>query len=607
MKTYKTSLGKVSITVDKNYWYINKDYDKLTVVERQGNFGTYISRKPVPAGTSLDDRNYWIPFSSLKEEILIDYNSFVNKYKYIIDNHTDAIDGIMVTLGEINEAFNLIGDYIQETVNEAVAKLVADAPESFDTLKEIADWLSEHETDAISMSNSIQTNKENIETLLNFKTQIEQLAITKDKLYKRVTYNNLKELRDNSNLIPGAYYRIIDYDCTTTQKDTISAHHNFDIIVKAITTWTLSEIASATDNSDNDYYDPCAIESWKIWYCLDNDTERFHWADPDGKGVIYRMIDEFGNDCPYDFKNIMFKRCACTIKTIKYADKNAIYFIDGSHPAKSIYYAIYHPFAVTEKHEGNNIQIVETEYDYYYTFNVTDEEGNNHDVTSIGNAFHKLYESYKPYNNKINAIYDIIEKDSYSYQTQILNNIVFSNVALQPDPVEYYVRSIVDTPCVIHDNIINNSRNCTFTTKCYNNNISNCNLIYCVDAIINSTISNCDELLVAEINSSKLHNVGGVLNYSYGSTVTDIGISIFSISHTTIKGRYYISSDSVESFRTIIDESLYSRLDVYFHEFYDCNINTYGDFEITEGEYSIEDSMYYGCYIYDNYIKCFYK
>ena len=26
-----------------------------------------------------------------------------------------------------------------------------------------------------------------------------------------------------------------------------------------------------------------------------------------GKGVIYRMIDEFDNDCPYDFKNIMFK------------------------------------------------------------------------------------------------------------------------------------------------------------------------------------------------------------------------------------------------------------------------------------------------------------
>ena len=28
----------------------------------------------------------------------------------------------------------------------------------------------------------------------------------------------------------------------------------------------------------------------------------------DGKGVIYRMIDEFDNDCPYDFKNIQFYR-----------------------------------------------------------------------------------------------------------------------------------------------------------------------------------------------------------------------------------------------------------------------------------------------------------
>jgi hypothetical protein len=26
----------------------------------------------------------------------------------------------------------------------------------------------------------------------------------------------------------------------------------------------------------------------------------------DGRGVIYRMIDEFGNDCPYDFKNIVY-------------------------------------------------------------------------------------------------------------------------------------------------------------------------------------------------------------------------------------------------------------------------------------------------------------
>ena len=26
-----------------------------------------------------------------------------------------------------------------------------------------------------------------------------------------------------------------------------------------------------------------------------------------GKGVVYRLIDEFGNDCPYDFKNIQLQ------------------------------------------------------------------------------------------------------------------------------------------------------------------------------------------------------------------------------------------------------------------------------------------------------------
>ena len=55
-----------------------------------------------------------------------------------------------------------------------------------------------------------------------------------------------------------------------------------------------------------------------------------------GKGVIYRMIDEHNNDCPYDFKNIQFKRWAITALTsgsdemkaalIYDADENPVYF-----------------------------------------------------------------------------------------------------------------------------------------------------------------------------------------------------------------------------------------------------------------------------------------
>lgn len=51
------------------------------------------------------------------------------------------------------------------------------------------------------------------------------------------------------------------------------------------------------------------LSAWKIKYCFDNDVNRFDWADAiTGKGVIYHMIDEWGNEAPYDFKNILFTK-----------------------------------------------------------------------------------------------------------------------------------------------------------------------------------------------------------------------------------------------------------------------------------------------------------
>ena len=296
------------------------------------------------------------------------------------------------------------------------------------------------------------------------------------------TYAELKNLRDHAQLVPGQQYRITDYECTTSQPDTRSAGHQFDIIVTAIDESHLSEDAKAarhwidcivlsetegdllmlrrkdlddengyawcyagtyfgefnpnnlmenldmfsstietyttksniiaftqydTPNVDdianirgNDleivyagqiqetYFENCNLDAWQIWYIIDNNQDRFCCAVPEnskfityvntitgdvrkvfynfhhqdgdkywygsnidytalsnnvytveeatvgstlnltddiglscgsvdtigyesGKGVIYRMIDEFNNDCPYDFKNIQFKRYKC--------------------------------------------------------------------------------------------------------------------------------------------------------------------------------------------------------------------------------------------------------------------------------------------------------
>lgn len=218
-------LGKVSITIEEGYWDINKDYDKLTVVEKQGTYGTFISRKPVPAGTVLTNREYWIPFSSLKEEIIIDYNKFINKYQPIIDD-------IVNRLNEGRLSKNII----------------------------------------------------------------------------LVTYEELKTKRDEGSLIPGLWYQITDYKASTTDDFTDVNEGQFDILVLATSENTLSEEAKAVRHEGDTYYpDYVQFNAWKLWYCLDNDSNRFYWADEEnGTGVIYRMIDEWNNDCPYDFKSIIF-------------------------------------------------------------------------------------------------------------------------------------------------------------------------------------------------------------------------------------------------------------------------------------------------------------
>ena len=124
-----------------------------------------------------------------------------------------------------------------------------------------------------------------------------------------IIWSDLKAKRDAGELTLGQLYRITDYQCTTTQSGTKSAGHQFDIIVLALSKNALSEQAYAALHSGDAYFANNNLSAWKLWYCLDNDTSRFDWADAEsGKGVIYRMIDEFNNDVPYDFKNIQFYR-----------------------------------------------------------------------------------------------------------------------------------------------------------------------------------------------------------------------------------------------------------------------------------------------------------
>lgn len=64
-----------------------------------------------------------------------------------------------------NDSNYQTGAQVKSTVSNEVAKIVADAPENYDTLKEISDWISGHENDASAMNSAIKDNKSAIATL----------------------------------------------------------------------------------------------------------------------------------------------------------------------------------------------------------------------------------------------------------------------------------------------------------------------------------------------------------------------------------------------------------------------------------------------------------
>ena len=100
-----------------------------------------------------------------------------------------------------------------------------------------------------------------------------------------------------------------------------SAEHPFDIIVQELINNKLSENASAIQHAGDTYFANSSLTVWQLKYTVENNPLLYSWADTtNGKGVIYYMKDEFGNECHYDFKNIQYLAYAITYTDAQYED-----------------------------------------------------------------------------------------------------------------------------------------------------------------------------------------------------------------------------------------------------------------------------------------------
>lgn len=161
METKIKQLGKVSITVEKDYWTSSKSYDKLVIVEREGTGTTYISRKPVPAGTSIFNRNYWIKFSKWSDIPYEISQEFGNSTEVTISQKT------------LTTKFNQLDEKNQEQseINQTLSSSMYDVEQGLETLTNTVDTL----TDTVDILNNDVNGSE--ATSINSRlTAVEALA-----------------------------------------------------------------------------------------------------------------------------------------------------------------------------------------------------------------------------------------------------------------------------------------------------------------------------------------------------------------------------------------------------------------------------------------------
>ena len=217
----------------------------------------------------------------------------------------------------------------------------------------------------------------------------------------KVTYDELFYAAESDNLQPGRWYAITDYVTTTTQEGTMSDAVPFVVLVQAESENTLNENARAIWSETSGRLDSCNMFAWELKYSIYNDTNRFFWADTDtGKGVIYYMKDEFGNEAPYDFKNIRFIRH----RTLEFTKDDTMSDIPVVIRELTALFqnTMNIGLSYDSRHAGGMyIATDRSREEYYYTFNEAGVSGHDQiDISSEGNGT-----TYKVYNNIIGKTY----------------------------------------------------------------------------------------------------------------------------------------------------------------------------------------------------------
>lgn len=237
------AIGEINKNLDGYYFKIVneklcicKDADSgtvslpLSITDSNGNIALTVD------GTSITiDNNGAIHGAIIDDDLsLTSENAIKNKtVKTKFDEIDEKLDSNETAISSNTTALATLngnGDgSVKKIANDAavaeVAKVIANAPESLDTLKEISDWISNHADDATAMNSAIQANKSDIATLKTSKVdKVNGKGLLADT--DKANYDNAvskSHTHDNKSILDGITNdKISDWDSINNKVDKVN-------------------------------------------------------------------------------------------------------------------------------------------------------------------------------------------------------------------------------------------------------------------------------------------------------------------------------------------------------------------------------------------------
>lgn len=145
---------------------------------------------------------------------------------------------------------------VTQSVATAVSQIVADAPDNFDTLKEMSDWITQHADSAAAMNTAILQNAAALASAQEQITALQKIQAIPDNISVRSYTDTLEN---------GRYCLFTNQENVSDGQPPVKSHYFFDVYVFSKNTVRIEALPVRADGGSERYV--CIKNSgiWRPW------------------------------------------------------------------------------------------------------------------------------------------------------------------------------------------------------------------------------------------------------------------------------------------------------------------------------------------------------